>query len=150
MKNSLALAFLLSIALMANGQKKNNFGKTIDDKGAVTATSLSAKMGGKEVAQLKVSGVVESVCQVKGCWIQVKLSDGETMRVKFKDYGFFVPKDIAGRTVVMEGEAKIKTTPVAELQHYAQDAGKSKEEIANITQPKRELSFVADGVLLKP
>lgn len=147
---SLTLIFLLCTSLLANAQEKNSFGKKIDDKGAVAATSLQDKMAGKETAQIKVSGVVESVCQVKGCWVQVKLNNGETMRVKFKDYGFFLPKDIAGRTVIMEGEAKVKTTPVAELQHYAHDAGKSKEEIARIKDPKRELTFVADGVLLKP
>jgi hypothetical protein len=37
---------------------------------------------------------------------------------------------------------------VAELQHYAEDAGKSKEEIAKINSPKTELTFVADGVLV--
>jgi hypothetical protein len=43
----------------------------------------------------------------------------------------------------------MKTTSVAELQHYAEDAGKSKEEIAKITEPKLELTFVADGVIVK-
>ncbi len=71
------------------------------------------------------------------------------MRVTFKDYGFFVPKDIAGKTVVVEGVAQKKTTPVSELRHYAEDAGKSKAEIAQITDPKNELAFVADGVIVK-
>jgi hypothetical protein len=81
--------------------------------------------------------------------MKVKTTDGQTMRVSFKDYGFFVPKDIAGKTVVIDGEAKMKTTSVAELQHYAEDAGKSKAEIAKITEPKHELTFVADGVIVK-
>jgi hypothetical protein len=92
---------------------------------------------------------VESVCQVKGCWMKVKLDNGETMRVMFKDYGFFVPKDIAGKTVVFEGEAQKKMVPVEHLQHYAKDAGQSQEEIAKITEPKQELTFIADGVIVK-
>ncbi|MNY81520.1 hypothetical protein D3C86_2231200 [compost metagenome] len=71
------------------------------------------------------------------------------MRVVFKDYAFFVPKDIAGKTVVFEGEAKKTTSSVEHLRHYAQDAGQSKEEIAKITEPKDELTFVAEGVIVK-
>ncbi|TDB61431.1 DUF4920 domain-containing protein [Arundinibacter roseus] len=130
-------------------QAQEYFGKKINEKSAVSAAQLPEKMGSKESMKAKVSGTVESVCQAKGCWMKVMLDNGETMRVTFKDYGFFVPKDIAGKTVVFEGLAEQKTTPVSELQHYAEDAGKSKEEIAKITEPKKELAFVADGVILK-
>jgi hypothetical protein len=62
---------------------------------------------------------------------------------------FFVPKDIAGRTVVFEGEAQKTLVPVEHLKHYAQDAGKNNEEIVKITEPKPDLTFIADGVILK-
>ncbi len=75
--------------------------------------------------------------------------DGTTMRVTFTDYGFFVPKDIDGKTVIIQGRAKINTTSVDELRHYAEDAKKSKEEIEKITQPKVEMVFEADGVIVK-
>jgi len=68
--------------------------------------------------------------------------------VKFKDYGFFVPKDIAGQEVIMEGKAYREVTAVDELRHLAQDAGKPQEEIEKITEPKVELKFMASGVLL--
>jgi hypothetical protein len=86
---------------------------------------------------------------VKGCWMKVRTTDGQTMRVTFRDYGFFVPKDIAGKQVVFEGTAQQSTTSVADLKHYAEDAGKSKEEIAKITQPEKAVTFVADGVIVK-
>ena len=107
-------------------------------------------MGNSKVenTNVKVEGEVESVCQAAGCWMKIKLADGKTMRVTFKDYGFFVPKDISGKKVIFEGTPSIKTTSVAELKHYAEDAGKSKEEIAKINEPKTELSFVANGVLV--
>lgn len=127
----------------------NQFGKPVNDKKAIAAKQLRKELGTKESAKVKVVGEVDDVCQMKGCWMTIKLDNGELMRVKFKDYAFFVPKDIQGRTVVFEGEATVKTTPVSELQHYAHDAGKSKEEIAKITAPKKELTFMADGVLLK-
>ncbi|MBC6992855.1 DUF4920 domain-containing protein [Neolewinella lacunae] len=93
-------------------------------------------------------GTVNEVCQAKGCWMTIATGTDEEMMVKFKDYGFFMPKDISGREVVMHGKAFLQLTPVEELQHYAEDAGKTPEEIAMITEPKRELHFLADGVQL--
>lgn len=148
MKKLISILVILITVNISFGQKFESFGEKIEADGAVSATELSKKAKETPAFDGKVSGVVESVCQVKGCWMKVKLDNGETMRVTFKDYGFFVPKDIAGKTVVFEGNAKTKTTSVDELRHYAEDGGKSKEEIAKITEPKTELTFVANGVLV--
>lgn len=147
MKNLLSILLVVLAASFVNAQ--NHFGRTIDDQKAIEASTLPAKMGEKNEMQAKVTGTVESVCQAKGCWMKVNLDNGETMRVMFKDYGFFVPKDIAGKTVVFEGEAQKKTVSVEHLKHYAQDAGKSQAEIAKITEPRDELTFIADGVIVK-
>lgn len=150
MKNLFIISLLVSASLGAFAQSELSYhGKKITEKGAIPATQLAAKMGDKDKLPVKVEGTVESVCKVKGCWVSVKTGNGQTMRVTFKDYGFFVPKDIIGKTVVVEGTAEASTTPVDELRHYAQDAGKSKEEIAKITTPEKELTFVADGVIVK-
>ena len=150
MKNVLLIALLAGASLTATAQDQAGYyGRKITDQGAVPATELIAKMGSQETMPAKVEGTVESVCQAKGCWMKVRTGDGQAMRVTFKDYGFFVPKDIVGRTVVVEGVAETATTPVTELRHYAQDAGKSKEEIAKITEPEKALTFVADGVIVK-
>jgi hypothetical protein len=74
--------------------------------------------------------------------------NGETLMVKFKDYKFFMPRDIVGKEVVLEGVAIIKEVPVKQLQHYAKDAGKTEEEIKNIKEPKKEVQFIAKGVLI--
>ena len=71
------------------------------------------------------------------------------MRIRFKDYGFFMPKDCSGKEVIFEGKAFYDTTTVEMLKHYAMDGGKSKEEIEKITEPEINLSFLASGVLLK-
>ena len=70
------------------------------------------------------------------------------MRVTFKDYAFFMPKDLTGKRVVVEGYAYVDETPVDVLRHYAEDAGKSKEEIEKITEPKREVAYEASGVVI--
>ncbi|QMW04352.1 DUF4920 domain-containing protein [Spirosoma foliorum] len=150
MKSFLFTLLLSSASMIAFAQNDVSYhGKKITEKGAIPATQLAAKMTDKTEMPAKVEGTVESVCKVKGCWMKVKTGDGQTMRVTFKDYGFFVPKDIVGKTVVVEGLAETSTTPVADLRHYAHDAGKSKEEIEKITEPEKALTFVADGVIVK-
>jgi hypothetical protein len=73
---------------------------------------------------------------------------GEEAMVKFKDYGFFIPKDIAGQEVIVDGVAFIEEVSVEDQRHFAEDAGKTTEEIAAITEPKRTLSFTSSGVLI--
>ena len=147
MKNFFITVLFLGLTSIAFGQKYDTFGKKIKAKGSAEAASLTGKTDFAASA-VKIEGEVESVCQAAGCWMKIKTADGQTMRVTFKDYGFFVPKDIAGKKVIFEGIPAVKSTSVAELQHYAEDAGKSKEEIAKITAPKTELTFVANGVLV--
>lgn len=129
------------------------FGAGTTTDNAIPFAQLTRKMGASDSLQTKVIGTVESVCQAKGCWVNIVTdapNDTQEMFVKFKDYGFFMPKDIAGRQVVLDGYAFREVTPVDELRHYAEDEGKSAEEIAAITEPKEELKFMAAGVLLLP
>lgn len=96
---------------------------------------------------LVVEGQVTEVCQNKGCWMTLK-HEGREMRVKFKDYGFFVPKDSAGKTARMEGVFQIEMVPVDEARHYLEDAGRH-EEAAKITDPVASFTFMASGVQLR-
>ncbi|MEL6942450.1 MAG: DUF4920 domain-containing protein [Bacteroidota bacterium] len=127
----------------------NTFGEAITAESAISFEELVQKMESTDSMLVKVKGTVESVCQAKGCWMNIVSSETEEeMFVKFKDYGFFMPKDIAGQEVIMEGYAYREVTPIEELRHYAEDAGKSEEEIAAITEPEEEFKFMASGVIL--
>ncbi|NJX16338.1 DUF4920 domain-containing protein [Tamlana crocina] len=128
-----------------------SFGKTIVPDDAIAAKSMAAhyeKMSTGDSINSKIKAKVNSVCQAKGCWMRLDLENGNEVMVKFKDYGFFVPKDITGKQVIVNGKAFVDEVPAEALRHYAQDAGKTEEEIAKITTPKRTPSFEADGVLL--
>lgn len=127
-----------------------SFGEEISQDNSISYEEMILKMGGADSLNTKVIGTVEGVCQAKGCWMNIVSDnpDQPSMFVKFKDYGFFMPKDIAGKRVVMDGYAFKEVTPVDELRHYAEDEGKSPEEIAAIVEPKEELKFLAKGVLL--
>jgi hypothetical protein len=65
-----------------------------------------------------------------------------------KDHSFFVPVSMQGKTIVVDGTATLKETSVDMLKHYAEDAGKSKAEIDAITQPKKEITVQAKGILV--
>ena len=99
--------------------------------------------------KLKIEGEILTSCPMKGCWMKISV-ENDTVLVRFKDYGFFVPKNgIEGKRTIINGNISVDTLSVAQLQHYAEDAGKSKEEIDLITEPKITISFLADGVLIK-
>ena len=85
----------------------------------------------------------------KGCWMKLKLGNGKESMVKFKDYGFFVPQELVGKEVVVNGLAYVEEMSVGDQRHYARDAGKSEEEVAAIIMVEKKYAFEADGVLIK-
>lgn len=133
----------------ATEQGPEYYGEEITEEGAVNVDEMLAMLEGNDSVNVKVVTTVEEVCQKKGCWMDVALSNGERMQVSFKDYGFFVPKDCMGRTAVMEGVVKHETLSVEWLKHKASDAGASEDEIAAITEPEEKYQFIASGVILK-
>jgi hypothetical protein len=126
------------------------FGEKFNPKGAIPYDALVAKLEkGDKTENVTVTGKVEAVCKAKGCWMNIQSESGKpSMFVKFHDYKFFMPKDIVGKKVVMVGKAFTETTPVDQLKHFAEDDGKSPEEIAKITKPKTEMKFMATGVVI--
>lgn len=128
------------------------FGDKFDSKKAITYEELHKRMQdlkGADKLEVTVRGTVSGVCQAKGCWMTLqspKLED--KLFVKFKDYAFFMPKDLSGQQVVMTGYAFKEVTSVDMLRHLAEDAGKSKDEIAAIKEPKQEYKFMASGVAI--
>jgi hypothetical protein len=151
------LGFLVLVSIVACKTSNASLGEVVKKEGenfkAVNVQSydqLLAKLEKEEkVEDIVVEGKVTNVCQSKGCWmtlVSTANADTPPIFVKFKDYAFFMPLDLAGGRVIMKGSAFKEVTSVDELKHYAEDEGKSKEEIAKITMPKEELKFMASGV----
>jgi hypothetical protein len=136
---------LLPHSLLAAAGK---FGAPLGDSPKIALADLvkdAERYSGKTV---KTEGVVSAVCQEKGCWMTLK-SGVEAVRVTFKDYGFFVPKDSAGRTAVMEGVFNVKTISEAKAKHYAEETPGGRP--GAIKGDQKELSLVASGVeIAKP
>lgn len=124
------------------------YGEKTSADGAVNIAEVPAKLGQKEAMDVKVKAKVLDVCSKKGCWIKLQVNDTTTAFVKMKDYAFFLPEAIKGKTIVLDGAVAQKTVSVDELRHYAEDAKKSKEEIAAITKPEKEIRFTAKGIVV--
>jgi hypothetical protein len=144
----IVMAMIVTVNVAAQDKKASFYGKKITAESAMPASAVNRMLSSKDTVAVKITGKIASVCQKKGCWMMMETSDGQTMRVRFKDYEFFVPKDCAGKTAVIEGIAFNDVTSVAELRHYAEDANKSKEEIEKITQPEKKPAFEAEGVII--
>ncbi len=127
-----------------------SFGDEITADGALTDAGMIEKYNSLkpgDTLNVKFAAEVKDVCQKKGCWMKMDVGNEEAM-VRFKDYAFFMPKDIAGKEVIVQGNAYVEEMSVEDQRHYAEDGGKSADEIAAITEPKRTLAFEATGVLI--
>lgn len=94
----------------------------------------------------KITGKVAEVCQAEGCWIKLEKADGSTMMIRSKNHSFFMPTNLVGKMVVVEGEAEVKEISEAQRKHYAEDAGKSAKEIKKIKGSEKQIVFQANGV----
>jgi len=166
----IALLFTLSLLLFSCNETKENqdstsdlvdgtheiamnyqsFGEKISDENIITKDQMMAKynvMKEGDTTNVKFKAKVNSVCQKMGCWMRLDMGEMESL-VKFKDYGFFMPKDIAGQEVIVQGKAFVELTSIEDLKHIAEDAGKSQKEIDAITETEISYSFISEGVLL--
>jgi hypothetical protein len=90
-----------------------------------------------------IRGRIADVCQRKGCW--TVLSRGEDqVRVRFKDYGFFLPKDCSGKQAYVEGVVAVETLSEKMARHYADES--RTEDPSEISGPRQVVGFTASGV----
>lgn len=151
----LLFSSLFFIAIAASAQEASEikpavkgvvYGTELKGTGeAINPNDLQAKLA-NGVFEGKVTGKVTEVCKTMGCWIKLEKSDGTTLLVKSKDHAYFMPQDLTGKTVVIEGKAAIKEVSEEKRKHMAEDAGKSKAEIKKIKGSEKELQFVATGI----
>ncbi|MBX7152886.1 DUF4920 domain-containing protein [bacterium] len=137
----IGLVFCVSVALTA--QESKSYGKGVQLKASVTLDEAIAKAGSEK--EVLVQGKIHDVCAKKGCWLV--LQDGEKeIRVTFEGYSFFVPTDSKNKTVRAQGKIMLKEISESEARHYAEDAGKSKDEIEKIKGSQKAYSMIATGV----
>ncbi len=151
MKYNFVLIFLISFISFAQKSDQNLkfYGSKINLKEIENYKLKKNKLLNNPTNDVKIQGKIISTCPMKGCWMKMNVNN-DTLLVRFKDYGFFVPKTGSeGKSVIINGKLSTDTLSVGQLKHYAEDAGKTKYEISLITKPEITLSFLADGVIIK-
>ena len=129
--------------------KRAQFGESIKPgESAPLGTVLSGPAGfaGRSVI---VEGAVRQACTRRGCWMELAESLDKSQpgcRVTFKDYGFFVPLDSAGKKARVQGQVQVKTVQPSSVKHMEEEgahfASKNPDGSAN------EVRIVATGVEL--
>lgn len=149
----LLLILLAGLSVQVQAQDKEKvqaakgvvYGTVSEETSAVSPDDISTKLVNDQyTGQLK--GKVVEVCMAEGCWIRLQRKDGTSMMVRSKDHAFLMPENIVGKTVLVEGSATVKEVTEAMRKHYAEDAGKSKAEIAKIKGAEKDVQFSAKGV----
>lgn len=115
---------------------------TITEEPLTLAAAIEKSAAG--TGPYKVDATIEKACKSKGCWFTLT-GEGVTtpVRVKMKDYGFFVPRNSDGARAIVEGTLSMREMPVDEAKHYAQDEGKTGDDI---TAPQKTYEFTATAV----
>ena len=131
--------------------KYASFGDKITPENALSKVEMDKKFKSLkkgDTIEVKFKTKINKSCKKKGCWMRLDLGNDDESLVRFKDYGFFVPLNAAGKEVVVHGKAYLDVVTVAQLKHYAKDEGASQEEIDKITKDQITYAVESDGVLL--
>lgn len=145
---TLALALCFAAAVAAQAQNKLPHGTTYGAKPNTTqviaANKLEDWLGSRPRVSTTIKGTVTKVTDVKGGWFDIDGGKGRTIQAHFSVAGVNLPKDLAGKTVVVEGVAQ-KTLVSADKQHFAGDRSNGHQPAAN-TDAKKQVSFEAKGL----
>lgn len=112
----------------------------------VALSTVLADVDAYDGRYMRVSGKVTAVCARKGCWMRMGTGrSDETVFIKFNCpiEGRLIPMEAIGRRAVVEGTIKVVEVSQDEARHYAEDAGKSAEEIAKIVGSQKELRMTS-------
>jgi hypothetical protein len=142
MRHTLTLSLLL-LPLLASAEQ---YGAPIAKKNPTTLAAAVKRLESSPKAAVQVESKVEKICVVKGCWLALTDAANADIRVTFKDYAFFVPASLVGKTVIVEGVMEKVTMSLEETKHYVKDAG---GDPATVTKPRVEYRIVASGVEVK-
>lgn len=125
------------------------YGEQISVENPVSGEKVIIMLGEQDSVWVCMKSKIVINCQKSGCWMDLDVGNEDVIKVTFKDYAFFVPLDSKGKTATVEGFAKKELIPVDMLKHYAEDEGKSQEEIDAITAPEFAYTFEAIGVIIE-
>ena len=96
---------------------------------------------------VRLQGKIDQVCPMRGCWLLLD-DAGARARVTFKDYGFFVPTDSAGKQVRMDARVVKQTISEERAMHLQSETEGGNQEA--VRGPQHIVALVATGVEISP
>ncbi len=110
---------------VAKTEQSETFGSALDTRlPQVSLAALKAQPQDYLDTPFQVTTRVAKVCQKKGCFF-IAQQDDVTIRVSFKDYGFFIPTDSGGKAVTLAGTLIKKTMSAEQAAHFRADLNDS-------------------------
>jgi hypothetical protein len=114
---------------VASDAQSETFGAPIDhDLPRVNADALASSPQEHLGAKFQIELPIAKVCQQKGCFF-IAQANQRVFRVSFKDYGFFIPTDAGGKTVLLNGELITKELSAKQAAHFNSDLKSSAQSI---------------------
>ena len=141
----MAAALYVSHAVSDEPKQAAVFGEAITVSKSISIEYAISHLDELKNTAILINGKVSKVCGKKGCWMVLKNSEN-SIRVTFKGYKFFVPKDIIGKSVQAQGMLHEELMNISEAKHFAKDAGQSDSQIKRIKQKVKEYRFIATAV----
>lgn len=119
------------------------FGKLMNNKlPLVSLAELKSTPDTYLAKPFRLEARVAKVCQKKGCFFIAQQGE-HVIRVAFRDYGFFIPTDSHGKTMMLSGELIARQMSKAQAEHFKQDMQSSKG-----IAPGKVYEIIADSVTI--
>lgn len=140
----IALGLLFSYPVFAQQPLPHGmvFGTKPDTARAMDASQLREYMGTKKRISTVLKGKIVKVTTEKGGWFEIKAGK-RTLTAHFKDYNVTLPKEIAGRTVIIDAVA-FRRFMADDSQHYAGDTTTYKTD----EKLRRQISLEVKGLMV--
>ncbi len=149
----LMIAILLVYVGCSTGEKTpddqlTHYGNDFTIESTIRVSDAVDLIDEYDSAQLAVTGTISDVCQSKGCWMTVK-DNGKTVRVRFVDYSFFVPRESSGKEVRIEGTLKKQIVSEEVARHWAEESSDPDLNPDDIHGDQEMIMMTATAVAIK-
>ncbi|MEP1445497.1 MAG: DUF4920 domain-containing protein [Paraglaciecola sp.] len=124
--------------------KTETFGVALDKTlPKLSMQDLTIESSSHLAKPFQVEARIAKVCQKKGCFF-IAQQDQHILRVSFRDYGFFIPTDSSGKTVILAGELVQKEISPEQAAHFKADLNSE----SDLVKPGAVYEIVADSVTI--
>ena len=133
----MAVTVLIIFAIASAAGEKQLFGGELSDAITVDLVEVMDNTEKYVDQNIKITGRVENVCPMKGCWVEVQKPESDvSIRVKVEDDVVVFPAEAKGKSIVAEGilrrfELSEKQSR-AWLKHAAAERGEEFDDSATI------------------